>query len=296
MRNEVTGMNDTVFKQIFCIPGSENILKKFLEGILQIKINNLIILTPVLPLSRINERQKVVDLLVRADNYVINIEVNGFYYESLFLRNYIYMSAVCASYAEKGMPLSELPDFVQINLNAHLPKYYYAKHYNYKVYDRRHKNFMTKKVTFDTFNIDKIVELYYNKGNREVREDAPPYAKYLIMLILNGEELKEICKGDEMMEKYEKKFNDLTADELANVFLSPEKNEELIRNTIRSEGIAAGLAEGKTQGLAEGKTLGLAEGTANVAKNLLKKNMPFKDIIDVTGLSAEKLKQIQMTL
>ena len=112
------------------------------------------------------------------------------------------------------------------------------------------------------------------------------------MLKLPYEELKEYCKGDEMMEKYANKINDLMAEELENVFLTPEENEKLIQKTIRSEYESIGFEKGEKQG----KTIGLLEATSNMAKNLFKKGVPFNDILEVTGLSKEELKKLQMNL
>ena len=316
MNSQINGMRDIIFQQTFCVPGNEDILKTFLENILNIKINNFILLTPVVPLNKTKERTKIVDLLVRADDTIINIELNRFYYKKLNLRNYLYLSALSLSYAKRGEDLNDMPKFIQLNLNTNIPKYK-KEHLNYyEIYDKEYLEKFIDEIKFISYNVDKIFELYYNKGNRKVREEAPRYAKYIIMLKLPYEELKEYCKGDEMMEKYANKINDLMAEELENVFLTPEENEKLIQKTIRSEyesigfekgekqgktigmkeGKTIGIEEGKTIGIKEGKTIGLLEATSNMAKNLFKKGMPFNDILEVTGLSKEELKKLQMNL
>ena len=48
-------------------------LKKFLEEVLEMKINHLEIITPVIRIENVRKWQKTVDLLVRADNTIINV-------------------------------------------------------------------------------------------------------------------------------------------------------------------------------------------------------------------------------
>ena len=105
----------------------------------------------------------------------------------------------------------ELPKFIQLNLNFNLPKRYKYEDYNYEICDKVKDDNMVNNINFVSFDIDKTKKLYYNKGNQEVRSDAPRYAKYLIMLTLTGKELQNYCKGgDEVMTAYAKRFNELT--------------------------------------------------------------------------------------
>ncbi len=42
---------------------------------------------------------------------------------------------------------------------------------------------------------------YYNRKEKKFKKDTP---KHLLMLDANSEELKELCKGDAIMEKFKK--------------------------------------------------------------------------------------------
>ncbi|MBD9106460.1 hypothetical protein EGP99_01490, partial [bacterium] len=66
--------------------------------------------------------------------------------------------------------------------------------------------------------------------------------------------------------------------------LTPEEDEMLVRNTRDELVRREALAEGKTEGLAEGKT--------KIAINLLKKNYPVDEIVEITGLSKEEIELI----
>jgi len=67
--------------------------------------------------------------------------------------------------------------------------------------------------------------------------------------------------------------------------------------TAKRIGKAEGLAEGRVTGLAEGRAEGLAEGRAaervDVARNLLKMNMPLEQIIAATGLTRVEVEALR---
>ena len=84
LQDNINGLNDLLFHQIFCGHGGEKLLKPFLEEVLPIEeFKYLKTLNPVLPLERINEKSKIPDSLVQTDKYIINTECNRFYYRYL---------------------------------------------------------------------------------------------------------------------------------------------------------------------------------------------------------------------
>ena len=119
-------------------------------------------------------------------------------------------------------------------------------------------------------------------------------------------------KDEKELEKYSKKMNNaiikesvdnlkrLNSDAAFVYGLTPEEDEMLVRNTrdelVRREALAEGKAKGKNEGLAEGKAKGLAEGKAEgkaeIAINLLKKNYPIDEIVEITGLSKEEIEKL----
>ena len=81
------------------------------------------------------------------------------------------------------------------------------------------------------------------------------------------------------------------------------KQEEFSRDneeweTFRSEneqeeeyqlGIEYAKEEGKKEGIEKGIELGKLQGIKKVVKSMLDKNIDIKDIVDITGLSEEKI-------
>ena len=61
------------------------------------------------------------------------------------------------------------------------------------------------------------------------------------------------------------------------------------------KGKKVGIAEGKKVGIAEGKKVGIAEGKKNTIfkhiMKMLKMNMKYSDISEITGVSVEKIQE-----
>ena len=73
------------------------------------------------------------------------------------------------------------------------------------------------------------------------------------------------------------------------------------RKFDEKRGMEKGMAKGRAEGLAKGRAKGLAEGRAEgelskgleVARNMLAIGMPWSQIVQLTGLTEDQLKQLQ---
>ena len=64
---------------------------------------------------------------------------------------------------------------------------------------------------------------------------------------------------------------------------------EYAKEEGKKEGIEKGIEKGIELGKQEGIELGKLQGIKNVVKSMLDKNIDIKDIVDITGLSEEKI-------
>ena len=80
-------------------------------------------------------------------------------------------------------------------------------------------------------------------------------------------------------------------------FISVEKDNMMIENSIRDEATKKGLKEGLEKGLERGIKQGLERGTEQskneIAKNMLKKGLDISLISEVTGLSNEQINNLK---
>lgn len=118
-------------------------------------------------------------------------------------------------------------------------------------------------------NMDKIKKDWYILSNKE--KDA---YKYLYILDLNKEELEEYCGDDELMKKYEEKISKLNEDEKFTYFLTDEEDGENIYNSRLK------LAEEN----------GEKSSSIKIAKEMLKRAIDIKDIMEITKLTFEEIK------
>ena len=262
---------DLIFQQSMCTEENLDILKWFLEKILNKKIYSLKMLSPVLSISSLHERRKTVDVLVETDNERINIEVNNVYYKSLNKRNYGYLGAAYNAAMVVSKDINKMPFFLQINLTWNLPKKFKdAPLIEYEVHDKVYDSLYVDNLKILVYNMDYFKRIYYNKNIKE--KD-----KHLLMLDLTGEELKKICGGNKIMEKFRKNVESLNSDKNVVNFLTIEEEDEILKNTFKSEG----FDEGKKKS------------TEQIAKNLLIKGIEDNIIIETTGITKAKLDEIK---
>ena len=123
------------------------------------------------------------------------------------------------------------------------------------------------------------MEFWYNKDEKEINE----YIEY-IMLDLGEKDLKNVSKGNGVVKKYMEELVKVNEDADFLNFISVEKDNMMIENSIRDEGIRKGLEQGTEQSKNE------------IAKNMLKKGLDISLISEVTGLSNEQINNLKQNL
>jgi predicted transposase/invertase (TIGR01784 family) len=69
----------------------------------------------------------------------------------------------------------------------------------------------------------------------------------------------------------------------------------LIMECSRDEGMKKGIEKGRKEGIEKGREKGRIEGITYIAQNMLKLQIPIKDIAKATGLTLEQIRQLQNT-
>ena len=293
MTNEIKektfyGFNyDKMFKAIFVGEDKKktDLLCELLGECLETKIDRIIKFIPVELNARRKKRYKRVDLLLEAGKRKINLELNSTYSEADKIRNMNYYFYFCSQYTIAGEKYDIESEFIHISLNYNVRKDTPLIKC-YTIYDKSHEEELDPRFKYYEINVEKFAKFWYDNDIESVKK-AP-------ILTMIG------IKDEEELEKYSKKMNNaiikesvdnlkrLNSDAAFVYGLTPEEDEMLVRNTRDELVRRDALAEGKTEGLAEGK----AEGKAEIAINLLKKNYPVDEIVEITGLSKEEIELI----
>ena len=276
-----TAKNDLVFKAIFCDVNDTFLLKTLIEKCLDTKIEILKLYPPEVIKKNLYAKGKTLDVLVKADNKIINIEVNSCFYDGLNRRDTGY---ICEKYSE-AIRVSEnykdMPIVIQINFTWGLPDKYPIKS-NYMLIDSKTNIPFVDNLMIYEFHMDKIKDAWYN-GDKE--------KAYLAILDFNEEELKMVGKGDKYMNEFKKKVKELNEDTEFKQFLTQEEDEKKRISTFE----AIAREEGKVIGRQEGKSLGIEEANIKIAKKMLKENMDIQTISRLTDLTVTDIQNLKAT-
>ena len=105
------------------------------------------------------------------------------------------------------------------------------------------------------------------------------------MFDLEVTDLENISKGNGVVKKYMEELVKVNEDADFLNFISVEKDNIMIENSIRDEGIRKGLEQGLEKGTEQSKN--------EIAKNMLKKDLDISLISEVTGLSNEQINKLK---
>ena len=270
---------DKMFKAIFVGEDKKrtDLLCELLSECLETKVDRIIKFIPIELNARRKKRYKRVDLLLEAGKRKINLELNSTYNEEDKIRNMNYYFSFCSQYTIAGEKYDIESEFIHISLNYNVRKDTPLIKC-YTIYDKSHDEELDSRFKYYEINVEKFAKLWYDNDIESVMK-AP-------ILTMIG------IKDEEELEKYSKKMNNAIIKEsvdnlkrlnndAAFVYgLTPEEDEMLVRNTrdelVRREALTEGEAEGKTK----------------IAINLLKKNYPVDEIVEITGLSKEDIEKL----
>ncbi len=270
-----TAKNDNVFKAIFCNENNTFLLKTLIERCLKIKIEIIEIHAPEKIKENIYAKGQILDVLVKVDNRLINIEVNSGFYDGVHRRNFGYAGSKYSEEVKIGENYLDMNEVIQINFTWGLPRKYLILG-EYLLVDKKTEIKFVDNFSIFEYNMDKIRELWYS-GDKEY--------EFLAILDFNKEELKKIGKGDEYMSEFKKKIESLNDNREYKEFLTAEEDMKKTNNTFKEIG--------RREGFEDGKVLGIEESKVEIAKKLLNKNMDIKEIAEVTGLSLEKIQKLK---
>ena len=113
------------------------------------------------------------------------------------------------------------------------------------------------------------------------------------MLDLGEKDLKNVSKGNGVVKKYMEELVKVNEDADFLNFISVEKDNMMIENSIRDEATKKGLKEGLEKGIEQGLERGTEQSKNEIAKNMLKKGIDISLISEVTGLSNEQINNLK---
>ncbi len=266
---------------------NKDILIALLESILNIKIKELTYLNLEKNVDNINIKKKHFDFHVKTDKENIQIEINSELKDYTRIRNLTYLFDTYSHAVEKGEEYTSDITYIQINFTYGLTnsRYYDIKDNNINIYKFKNQRGKTlvDNIIYYEFNMDYFVNLWYTKNEKEIDK-----YKYIIMMDLNKEDLENLSKKDRVVERYMKEIERVNEDPEIREWISVEKDNMMIENSLKRQYREEGIAEGREAGIAEGRK----EKSMDMAKQLKEYGMDINTISKMTGLSVTDIEKI----
>ena len=290
--------DDSMFKAVFSDKKYMSwLLKKFLGRKIEDysiinKVNNkeisnsdvLELIKQELVPSNVFVRKKTVDLLVKRENEIIDIEVNNIFDENVRKRNYAYLSNVYSNFLKSGQEFEEQPNCTQINICNGID-YDFD---NYCLLGEKYNNKFIDNINFLVYDVAKYKKMLYTDNKKLIKKYA-----HIIMFDCDKEELELLGEYDEMVKEIGdmvKKYND---DNIYNFLMDEESCEKLQRailKTAKKEAHEQGLQQGIDQGIEQG----IEQNKIDTVCSLLKENIPLDIISRTTGYPEDYLQTFKI--
>ena len=224
-------------------------------------------------IERAAEKGKRVDLLVDVQNKMINIELNMEYYIGINQKNNSYAHKLAGINYSVGEDYKEDHYLIQISIDNYdiLNENDSPLIRECAVVDLKNTKIVDKYYKIYHVNLDKTLTKYYNKNRKE---DLTFFEKSLIILTReNKDELRELCKGDEILMSVEKKIEELSLnEEIVGLYDAAQIEKKVLNTKIKN-------AEEE----------GMKKRNIEIAKKMLEKNMDINTISEITGLTTEEI-------
>lgn len=273
---------DPVFKAVLKDASTRDYLVNLINGITQIPKDilkdNINFSDGEIPIERVIEKGKTVDLLIDVKNMKINIELNMSYYDGVTQKSYSYAHKISGTNYQVGEHYKDERYTIQINIDM----YDIFKEKNgpmiRKCYltDNETKRIVDKYFIIYHVNLDKTLKKYYNK------EKLTTLEKSLVILTLEDKEkIKEISEGEEILMSVEKKIEELSLDEEIVGLYDVEKVAKKVHNSKMLYAEKIGFEKG------------VKKEKIDIATKLKKENISVETIAKTTGLSVKEIEDIK---
>ena len=274
---------DYAFKRVFGKNGNESILKDLLESILNIEIKSITIQNPEIPKNMRDGKVGVLD--VRAElngDEITEVEMQVQDQHNIDKRSPTYLTKIYSDQLKEGEQYIEVKKVVVINI------------LNFNYY-KRNSYHSVARMMFEDSKKNEKVDLGYVVEDKYATKDLEMHFIELPKFRKKDPDMSNkleqwlclICDEEDKIEMAESKNEEIekAKKELEKLAMNPEDRElyELRLKAIRDE------MNIRYSGYIDGK----AERNIEIAKNLLKKQMPIQDIAEVTGLSLEEIENLK---
>ena len=290
--------NDYVFKRIFAKPENNKELKELVEAILNQKIKTIVVTNPEISKNYKDEKLGVLDIRAYMDDdTIVNIEMQVSNVNTFIDRNISYSSRIIGEQLRIGDNYKILKRFISINLLGEnlLRRNAYHSIAHLKFEETEPEKYVDMGYTEEQEVLTYKVEYHYIELKKFLKKNPGISSKleqWLWLIVGEEDKVKMVSKENKTIEKVVEDLDEMSADE-------NERLEAFNRKLAvwdYNVNIQMATDKGKEEGLAEGEKIGEKTGRnlekEEMAKKLKQKGMKIEEIIEITGLSKEKINSL----
>ena len=282
---------DVIFQALFGEVGSERITKKFLEVILDKKLEEVdLSRNIVLRRENLEDKMRVLDVFVKINQEeYCNVEMQMIEKDKLIERILYYWSRIYGRNLKSSQDYIELKKTIGVLIvNFEIKKLKeLGYHSKWKIIEEeKRKLILTEDLEIHIIEIPKI----YNIKEKEQEEELVKWINF----IENPESKKveEYMKENKELKEAKEKLEVMSEDEkmqiLAELRLKAIRDEKAVERF----GYNQGMENGIEKGIKQGKKAGKIEGIKEMAKKMKEEGIDIETIQKITNLTEEEINSL----
>lgn len=274
--------NDYVFKRIFAKPENNAELKEFIEAILNIKINKIVVKNPEISKNYADERLGVLDIRAQIDkNTIIDVEMQVTNVSTLVDRNIGYGSRLIAEDTRVRQSYVALKKFISINIlrDDLLKRNTYHSVAHMKFEDIEQSKYVDMGYKEEQEVLTDKIEAHYIELKKFIKSKPGLSSKleqWLWLIVGEEEKVKMASEENKTIEKVVEELDEMSADENERLEAYKRKLAIIDYNTSIEQAKAEGE---KSQQL-------------KIARKLKEKGIKIEEIKEITELTQEEIENI----
>ncbi|MDE5769131.1 MAG: Rpn family recombination-promoting nuclease/putative transposase [Oscillospiraceae bacterium] len=256
---------DIIFKRVFGDARNDEIIKAFIEDLLEMKrgtIEEIIIENVELPPGELDKKFSRLDLKMKVNNQTVNIELQVKPENDFGDRTLFYWAKIFTEELGSGEEYGDLRKTICINIINFNPFSCKEYHSHFQVLEKNRHEVLSDKFDIHFFELRKIKKAPQNKPMEDWLNLINAETEGELMDIETTTQIQEVKSAIVVL-------RELNADDKV-------RQEAYYREKrLHDEATALGYArrEGEVAGLKKGKAEGIVEGTINTLIDLVKKGL-----------------------
>lgn len=283
--------SDIIFKAVFSRPGNEDVLKALLEAILDIEIKEVTVQNPELPVDFFDNKAGVMDIKVAInDDTVCGIEMQVKNLGDIDSRSTYYMSKTLSSEIKRGDDFKQVKKSIAINF------------LDFEFYQRNSYRSIAH-MKFEKTKEEEYIDLGYEKEDEIATKDLemhfieiPKFVKKLPKPRTKLDQWLYLIAGrEEMLEGIEERVKEIekAVDTLEQLSMDKQAWNLYESRDMAKRDYNTGMRNAEERGLNKGIKKGEKKNSIEIARKMLKENMPESQIIRLTGLTENEINNLK---